>query len=80
MFPDDRVHLGQQRRRAFIQAALDKDSYVVCHETLVAGVLPAVCRGFFNVHRRDTFPLRLMVVLDLCAEVDPPEHPRSDLA
>jgi hypothetical protein len=72
MFPDDRAHLGQERRLAFIEEVLRKDSYVICHETLTPGILPAVCRGFFNTHRRDTRDLRLMVLFDMYTEVEPP--------
>ena len=39
------------------EAALSADTAVVCHDTL--GRNEAICRGFFDRHERDTFPLRL---------------------
>jgi len=37
--------------------ALQNDSAVICHDTL--GRDEAICRGFFDRHERDAFPLRI---------------------
>jgi hypothetical protein len=72
IFPDDRAYLGQERRTSFIEEVLAKDSYVVCHETGTGKTEPAICRGFFNAHRHDSWRLRLIVFLGLVREVPAP--------
>ncbi len=72
IFPDDRMHLDESRRTSFIQEALDRDGYIICHQTLNGP--QAMCRGFVNAHRGETFPLRLIDNLpDLVEHFDPPE-------
>lgn len=75
-FPDDRMHLGDKRRQAFIQEALDRDGFITCHDTLpyaATDCLPAICRGFWNLHRNAVTPLRVVQVYGMAVEVDPPE-------
>ncbi|HEX8630426.1 MAG TPA: hypothetical protein VF755_19880 [Catenuloplanes sp.] len=74
----DRLHLGTDRLREFINEARRTESYVVCHSTL--GYLypdtePAICRGFAD--RYSTQTLRLIHRLWGFVEVDPPgeAHP-----
>jgi hypothetical protein len=68
------MHLGPGQLAALIKAARDKNTYVVCHETLEDGPNPemgqAVCRGFAD--RYDTLALTIMSVTEDLIEVDPP--------
>ncbi len=79
-FADDRAHLGQRRRVAFLAGAVAKDRYVICHETLVGRRQAAICRGFFNLHGADVWPLRLMVALGLIRQVAPPRERGGDVS
>ena len=71
-FPDDRMRLGEARRQEFIETALRRDSYVVCHDTLSTAE-PAICRGFWNLHRFDSAPLRVLAAFGLVEESEPPQ-------
>ncbi len=74
IFPDDRMHLGEENRLAFLQQALDNDGTVTCHQTLNSG-RAAICRGFANQFRGQTFPLRLIEVAPQLVEfVDPDSY------
>ncbi len=72
MYRDDRMHMSEERRQAFIFDAVDRDTYVVCHSTLNPGILNAICRGFFDRYRRDITALRIVDRYGLAVEVDPP--------
>ena len=50
------MNLEPGRVRQIVDDSLKKDSAIICHETL--GSARAVCRGFFDMHWRDTLPLR----------------------
>jgi len=72
-FPDDRMGLGEEVRRAFLAEARVGKSYVICHETI--GSDEAVCRGFWNLHRSASDFLSVMERCGLVVEVDPPSSP-----
>lgn len=74
IFPDNRAHLRPGRREQFIADAVANDGYIVCHATIGHDAPRAICRGFWNVHRKDTLPLRLVACFGLAVEVDPPTH------
>jgi hypothetical protein len=75
-YPDDRMRLGEERRTSFLADAAAKDSYVVCHATIYpadpADYAPAICRGFWQLHRRDSAPTRFMLAFGHYVEVEPP--------
>lgn len=75
-YPDDRMHLGENRRAAFLTDTAARDRFVVCHQSLPAlapdGYAPAICRGFWQQHRHDTMPTRMMLAYGFYVEVDPP--------
>jgi len=51
-----------------VDACLKNDTAIICHDTL-DGPQP-VCRGFFDLHWRDTLPLRAAVALIVLEEVE----------
>jgi hypothetical protein len=61
------MNLEPGRVRQMVDDSLKKDSAIICHETL--GSAQAVCRGFFDLHWRDTLPLRAAVALRVLEEV-----------
>lgn len=73
-----RALVGPERRDEVAQRAVENDSWVICHDTLPYGkheVPPgeqAICRGFWDTHRRDSLGCRMAVVLGGPIEVDPP--------
>lgn len=57
--PGNLMHLPEGRRDALEADAVASDRWITCHDTLGPAVGGAVCRGFFNRHRMDVWPLRL---------------------
>jgi hypothetical protein len=55
------MQLRHGRVREMVDEALTNDSAIVCHKTL--GGLRVVCRGFYDLHKRDTLMCRLGVLL-----------------
>lgn len=77
-YPDNRMRLRPGRREQMVADCLRRDSHIVCHDTLPAGRDGAVCRGFFNRHSRDVWPLRVARALGLIREVPaPPQDGKS---
>jgi hypothetical protein len=72
--PGERIRLSNDRIREFVNDAIGRDSYIVCHSTLPGaapdGVLPAICRGFADAY--STNALRMGERLLGFVEVDPP--------
>jgi hypothetical protein len=62
--PGNLMHLREGRFRDLIAANLAADAALICHKTLPHGehpeVGPAVCRGYYDVHRRDVLAIRLV--------------------
>jgi hypothetical protein len=76
------MHLGPERLRAVIGAALAAGTFVVCHDALTYGGLPdygpAICRGFFDAYARQSLALILLRAYPCLTEVPrPPTAPRS---
>jgi hypothetical protein len=61
------MHLESGRVRQMVDDSLQNDSAIICHETIENA--QAVCRGFFDLHWRDTLPLRAAVALRVLEEV-----------
>ena len=60
------MHLLPGQVEGMVEKCLQEDSTIPCHETL--GRDEAICRGFFDQHKRDVVPLRLAVALKVLAE------------
>ncbi|MET7970904.1 hypothetical protein [Micromonospora sp. NPDC005305] len=73
--PGNRMHLAPGRLRALVTEALQRETFIVCHQTLPHGgkpeAKPAICRGFADRYR--TQSLQLMERLFGFVEVDPPQ-------
>jgi hypothetical protein len=59
----NRMSLREGRVEEMVAEALAEDTAIVCHDTLGAEH-QAVCRGFFERHRLDTFALRLAIAFE----------------
>jgi len=69
--PGNLCHLNPGRVAGMVKEAKANESAITCHSTLYRDdVDPSVCRGFFDRH--PTIPLRLAVLIDVLAEVEPP--------
>ena len=66
--PGNLMHLEPGRVKGMVDASLRNDTAIVCHDTLNGA--QAVCRGFFDLHWRDTLPLRAAVALKVLEEVE----------
>ena len=70
------MHLGPQHTAEFVRQALDRGTFVVCHQTLTYGdhpdFGPAICRGFFDAFASRSPALRLLRAFGRLTEVDPP--------
>lgn len=66
--PGNLMELRPGRLRGMIRDALRADSCIPCHKTLDGE--RAVCRGFYDLHRRDTLACRLGLVVGVL-EIDP---------
>ncbi len=54
-----------------VQECLDEDTTIPCHETIIEGP-KAICRGFYDLHRKDVTPLRLAEAFNVVVFEDPP--------
>lgn len=70
------MHLGPARLAAFVRETLQRDSYVVCHDTLTYNdhpdFGPAICRGFFDAYANQSLALKILRSYNRLIEVDPP--------
>lgn len=69
--PGNPMRLEPGRVREMVGQAVQDDSAITCHSTIYEpGILPAICRGFYDAHR--TTPLQLAERLGLLVEDPPP--------
>lgn len=77
--PGNLMHLADGARDDMVEAALERGSWIVCHSTLPDAGIPvgqqAICRGFWDVHARDSFGCRLAVAFGGPAIVPRPVTP-----
>jgi hypothetical protein len=63
--PGNLMHLNEGTREDMVRAALSNGSWIVCHTTLPDAGVPigqqAICRGFWDVHARDSLGCCLAV-------------------
>lgn len=64
--PGNLMDLRPGRVEDMVATCQQRQGVITCHSTLDTDV-PAVCRGFWDVYRRDIWPLRLAVALDVVA-------------
>jgi hypothetical protein len=69
---DGQIPLRTGRLRQLINDALRGGGFVVCHETGRRGILPAICRGFYDRVGHRSNVLRIWGRLGGYHEVDPP--------
>lgn len=71
--PGNLMHLRAGRLAQMVRDSVAADSFIACHQTL--GGDEAVCRGFWDRHRQDSFGCRLGAVLGVI-EVTPDDSHR----
>lgn len=79
--PGNPMCLSAGRLREMVKEALQRDSYIVCHDTLEYSAPegfgpPAVCRGF--AERYSTNVLRIFDRLGGYEEIDPPRRDNNE--
>lgn len=57
LFSANRV-VSQRRAKQIVTDCLKNDDWFVCHKFSILG-LRVCCRGFWDRHKRDVYPLRL---------------------
>jgi len=79
--PGNQMHLTPGRVREMVDASLEQDAGITCHQTLSYGGYDvpgeAVCRGFFDAHGERISGLRLAVGLGIVVEQEPPTERRE---
>jgi hypothetical protein len=65
------MDLSPGRVEEMVRLSLKRDSFIPCHETLDGK--QAICRGFYDRHRRDVLSIRLATALDMLRFVEKPE-------
>ena len=74
--PGNLMHLQPGRRDQMSAEAIAEDGWITCHATLPYGqhpdAEPAVCRGFWDVHRNDSFFTRFAAYTGHFVEVPQP--------
>lgn len=69
--PGNLMGLKAGRVRGMVDDAKRDESAIICHSTLRDRRLHAVCRGYYDRHAFDVFPLRLAIAFDRVI-FDPP--------
>ena len=57
-----------------VDDSIRKQSAIICHDTLTGPEARAVCRGFYDVHSQDSWPLQVAARLDRIDWTEPPTH------
>ncbi len=80
--PGNLMHLNDGAREDMVHAALRRNSWIVCHSTLPASGRSigsqAICRGFWDVHARDSFGCRLAIAFGGPTLLQPPATHDTD--
>ena len=73
LFTVNRV-VSPRRASQVIKDCLKNDNWFECHKFTILG-LKVVCRGFWNRHRRDVYPLRIaQMFIEAVKFVEPPKE------
>lgn len=80
--PGNLMHLQPGRREDMENAANELGSWIVCHATLTANGTPlgeqAICRGYWDVHQRNSFGCRLANYYGGPVEVPAPTETKDE--
>lgn len=71
--PGNKMMLAPGRVESMITSCIEDNSVIPCHDTLDGP--RSVCRGLFDVHRRDITIMRMAAAFDIYDYDPPPEHP-----
>jgi hypothetical protein len=69
--PGNLMHLREGRLEQMVKTCLDADTVIPCHQTLDGP--RSICRGLYDVHRRDITVMRMAAALNVFAYDEPPE-------
>lgn len=72
--PGNLMHLEPGRVDQMVEACIENQSVIPCHKTLDGP--RSICRGYWDVHRDEIWPLRLAHAMDLVSYDSPPEEKR----
>lgn len=76
----NKMHLEEGRLADLVQANLDADGAITCHQTLTYNheydAEPAVCRGFYDGYGKEVTALRVATAFGAITE-DPSPTPRK---
>jgi hypothetical protein len=72
LFGPDNIVRSKERIREIIDDCLTHDRWFECHKGTIAGV-NVCCRGFYDIHGADVWPLRLAQMVDKVIFVPVPE-------
>jgi hypothetical protein len=69
--PGNLMHLREGTVEEMVQGCIEENTVIPCHQTLDGP--RAVCRGLYDVHRREIVVLRMAAAFDRFAFEPPPE-------
>lgn len=73
LFTSNRI-VSKARADQIVEDCLKNDDWFVCHKFSFLGI-KACCRGFWDRHRRDVYPLRIaQMFIDAVKFVEPPKE------
>lgn len=66
------MHLERGRRQQMERDAIAAESCIPCHQHIHEGAdIEPICRGYWDRHRNEVFPLRMAQAFKIVVEVDP---------
>lgn len=72
LFSRNRI-VPQARANQIVKNCLKKDRFFECHKFTILG-LKVVCRGFWDRHKRDVWPLRVaQMLIEAVMWMEPPK-------
>lgn len=72
--PGNLMHLEEGRADRMAEEAVANQSVIPCHATIYGeDKAPAICRGYWDVHRRRVGILQVAERMDVVAYDEPPE-------
>lgn len=70
--PGNLMRLEEGRKEGIARDAVAEQSVIPCHKTIYGQAeQPAVCRGYWDVHKNDVQGLQVAERLGLVKEIDP---------
>ena len=68
LFTPNRIVEGE-RKDEILTECLSQDKWFECHKGTIAGT-HIICRGFYNMHKNDIWPLRLAQMVNMIEFVE----------